>query len=95
MTHACQHLLIHGYVQGVYYRASMVQEARRLGVAGWVRNRRDGAVEALVLGDAASVQALVDWAHRGPEQARVERLEVTDVPDPGGLPRLFEQQTTV
>jgi acylphosphatase len=73
----------------------MVQEARRLGVAGWVRNRRDGTVEALVLGDAVSIQALVDWAHRGPEQARVERVEVSDVPDPGGLAGMFEQRATI
>jgi acylphosphatase len=95
MNPVCRHLLIHGQVQGVYYRGSMVQEARRLDVAGWVRNRRDGTVEALVAGDAASVQALVDWAHRGPDQARVERVEVAAVPDPGGLPALFEQRETL
>ncbi|MES2183085.1 MAG: acylphosphatase [Pseudomonadota bacterium] len=95
MTPVCKHLFIHGRVQGVYYRGSMVQEARRLGVAGWVRNRQDGTVEALAVGDVASVQALVDWAHRGPEQARVARVAVENVPHPGGLPGLFEQRDTL
>ena len=91
---ACQHLTIHGLVQGVYYRASTVQEARRLGLAGWVRNRRDGSVEALVAGDAGAVQQLIDWAHRGPERAWVERVEVQAVPVPADLPAGFEQRPT-
>ncbi len=90
----CQHLTIHGLVQGVYYRASTVQEAQRLGLAGWVRNRRDGTVEALVAGDAGTVRHLVDWAQRGPERARVERVEVQHVPLPADLPPGFEQRPT-
>jgi acylphosphatase len=71
-----QHLIIHGRVQGVFFRDSMRREAQNLGVSGWVRNRMDGAVEALVQGDAASVDALVRWAQRGPQMASVERVEI-------------------
>ncbi|MFZ2302367.1 MAG: acylphosphatase [Gallionella sp.] len=70
------HLVIHGRVQGVYFRDSMRREAQRLGVAGWVRNRSDGTVEAVVQGEPADVDAIVRWAHRGPERAHVERVEV-------------------
>ena len=70
------HLIIHGRVQGVYYRDSMRREAQRLSVHGWVRNRDDGTVEAVVQGAADAVEALVQWAHRGPEHARVERVHV-------------------
>lgn len=73
-----RHLFIEGHVQGVYYRASMVAEATRLGVRGWVRNRRDGRVEAVAQGPADAVQALIDWAQHGPAQARVTRVAVGD-----------------
>ena len=85
-------LRIHGRVQGVYYRASMVAEATRLGLHGWVRNRADGSVEALAQGGAPAVQALVDWARRGPPQALVERVDVADA-EPQTLPP-FEQRAT-
>jgi acylphosphatase len=70
-------LTARGRVQGVWYRESMRQEAARLGVAGWVRNRMDGSVEAVVQGPAASVEALVAWARRGPQAAQVDSLEVS------------------
>lgn len=69
-------LLIHGRVQGVWFRESMRIEAERLNVAGWVRNTPDGAVEAVVQGPDAAVEAIIAWAHRGPPQARVDRVEV-------------------
>lgn len=73
-------LRIRGRVQGVFYRESMRQRAAELGVTGWVRNRSDGSVEALVQGDAPNVERLIDWARSGPPDARVESLE-TEVAD--------------
>lgn len=95
MATVCQQLTITGRVQGVGYRGSMVQEARRLGVQGWVRNRRDGSVQALAAGDAAAVQALRDWARHGPPQARVEQVQASDVARPSDLPPGFDQRETV
>jgi acylphosphatase len=69
-------LSVRGLVQGVGYRASLHREATRLGLTGWVRNRRDGSVEALVRGSAGAVERLVAWARRGPPAARVEHIAV-------------------
>lgn len=90
-------LRIRGRVQGVGYRVSMAREAHRLGVSGWVRNRADGSVEALLRGDGARVQALVDWARRGPPAARVNGLEMEAAdagPADAGFTG-FEQRPTV
>jgi acylphosphatase len=78
-------LVIHGRVQGVFFRDSMRYEAQRLGIAGWVRNRSDGKVEAAVHGESAAVDAIVRWAHHGPQHANVERVDIE--PDDGSFVR--------
>ena len=88
------HLRITGRVQGVGYRWSMAQQAQALGLTGWVRNRRDGSVEALVCGPADAVQALIDWAQRGPAPARVDGVAVTEM-EAGEVLGGFEQRETV
>jgi acylphosphatase len=70
-------LEIRGTVQGVGYRYAMRQEAARLGLTGWVRNRAEGSVEALVQGEAHAVEALITWARRGPPAARVHEVQVS------------------
>ena len=72
-------VIIHGLVQGVFFRDSTRAEAQRRGVAGWVANRRDGAVEAHLEGAADAVQLLIDFCSSGPARARVEALEVTEI----------------
>jgi len=69
-------LVITGKVQGVWYRASMAREAQALGVTGWVRNRSDGSVEAVVAGTEEQVAAIMNWARRGPPAAVVEHVAV-------------------
>jgi acylphosphatase len=83
-------LRVHGVVQGVGYREGLRWAAGRHGVAGWVRNRGDGTVEAVVEGSPAAVDAVVAWARRGPSAGRVERVEATDEPVTGleGFERL-------
>ena len=85
------HLIISGRVQGVNYRESMCREAQRLGVTGWVRNRRDGSVEAVVEGAPSDVQAMLEWAHRGPPSARVTDVMVSEHT---GAFRSFERLAT-
>lgn len=75
-----RHLMIHGRVQGVWYRAWTVDTARSLGLVGWVRNRADGSVEAVVEGDEAAVAQFVSLAHDGPMAAKVARIDASDVP---------------
>lgn len=70
-------LEITGHVQGVGFRYAMQREASRRGVSGWVRNRRDGSVEAVVRGEAAAVQALLAWARQGPPGASVREVKAS------------------
>lgn len=71
-----RHLVIRGRVQGVSFRYSMVFEANRLGVTGWVRNRHDGCVEAVIAGDPENLAVMLAWARQGPPGARVEHVAV-------------------
>jgi len=73
-----RHLVIVGRVQGVGYRFYMQRKARDLGVAGWVRNRRDGSVEAMVQGSPDAVEAMIAWARRGPPSAVVAEVKTSD-----------------
>jgi acylphosphatase len=74
-------LVIEGRVQGVGYRASFADEAERLGLRGWVRNRRSGAVEASVHGEAAALEAIIAWARCGPPAALVSAVTVCEEPE--------------
>lgn len=71
-----RHLVITGRVQGVGFRYSISMEAARLSISGWVRNRRDGSVEAVVAGSAEQVAAIMNWARRGPPGAQVDHVAV-------------------
>lgn len=94
---AAQHLSIIGDVQGVGFRHAMCVEARRLQLAGWVRNRKDGSVEAVAMGDAAALAQFAQWAQLGPTAAHVgavqtrpaKETEAADMPFP------FSQRPTV
>jgi acylphosphatase len=77
-------VVVHGRVQGVFFRGATREEARRLGARGWVRNREDGAVEAVFEGEPSAVLALVRFCRRGPGPARVERVESFEE-EPEGL----------
>ncbi len=69
------HLVVHGIVQGVFFRASTRDTAVRLGLTGWVRNLPDGSVECLAEGDEVALRRLVAFCSEGPPGARVERVE--------------------
>jgi acylphosphatase len=78
-----QRIVVTGHVQGVFFRESTRREARARGVAGWVCNRADGAVEAVFEGAAEDVQALVAFSSRGPRGAEVANVEATSEPAEG------------
>jgi acylphosphatase len=76
-------VVVHGLVQGVCFRAATQEAAERHGVAGWVRNRDDGTVEAVFEGTEESVERLVAFCRTGPEATRVDRVERTAEPPQG------------
>ncbi len=86
-----KHLKISGRVQGVGFRYAMAEEAERLGVTGWTRNRRDGTVEAVVDGVPEAIEAILAWARRGPPSARVTDVQVAEAQ--GGFGRFELRQT--
>lgn len=90
-------LFIHGRVQGIGFRWALMTEARKHHLDGWVRNRRDGGVEALLIGPPDAVDALTVWAHHGPPQARIDRVVSRDEPSCGENDRTgqFTQRSTL
>lgn len=72
---------VYGRVQGVHFRASTREQAQALGLAGWVRNRDDGSVEAHLRGGDTALQQMLTWLHHGPPEARVEAVEVERLAD--------------
>lgn len=71
------HLKVLGHVQGVFFREAMCRKAQQLGISGWVRNRHDGSVEAMIQGVPEAVNAMIEWARTGPELARVDEMEIS------------------
>jgi len=71
-------VVVHGRVQGVFFRDSCERMASSAGVSGWVRNRNDGAVEAVFEGEADAVERMVGWAREGPRRADIDRVEVSE-----------------
>ena len=78
MSTVARRVVVHGRVQGVGYRFTMVGVASHAGVQGWVRNRRDGAVEVVVGGSPPAVEALVDRCRKGPPLSKVESIDISD-----------------
>jgi acylphosphatase len=76
--------VVHGHVQGVFFRDSCRRRADSLGVHGWVRNREDATVEVYAEGSPEAVAALIEWCREGPRGAYVERVDVSDA-EPAGL----------
>lgn len=91
---ACWSVRVRGRVQGVGYRDACAREAERLGVRGWVRNRLDGSVEALLLAPHDRLVQMLAWLQRGPPAARVDAVDVMDVTPPRPEPAHFERQPT-
>lgn len=77
-------VVVHGFVQGVFFRDSVRRHALTVGVTGWVRNNRDGTVEAVFEGEDAAVERLVGFCRDGPRGAHVDRVEV-EIEKPEGL----------
>jgi acylphosphatase len=73
-----KHVIVHGRVQGVGFREYLRREAERLSVTGWVRNRHDGTVEAIVHGLPEDVATVLNWVRRGPPGARVTAMHVNE-----------------
>lgn len=76
-------VVVHGWVQGVFFRDTTRRQAEMLGVAGWVSNRPDGTVEAVFEGDVEAVESMMRFCREGPGRAEVERVDVTEEPPEG------------
>jgi acylphosphatase len=78
------HVIVAGRVQGVYFRAFTRDEAVRLGLSGWVRNRPNGSVEAIIEGKETAVEKMLQWLHQGSPNSNVEKVEAIEEPPVGG-----------
>jgi acylphosphatase len=85
-------LIVHGRVQGVWYRGWTVDTARALGIDGWVRNRRDGSVEIVAQGPEEAISLFIERCHQGPAAARVDRIEIEETDE--AVPTGFGQRPT-
>lgn len=90
--HRTVHIRIEGRVQGVNFRGWAREQAELLGLSGWIRNRRDGAVEALFAGDAEAVSQMLDLCRSGPRDARVEHIQI--IQEGGAAPEGFAIKPT-
>ena len=86
-------LRIRGQVQGVNLREALRQRAKQLKITGWVQNRLDGSVEAIVQGEAFAIDAIVEWARQGPPGARVDSLDVETADDEGNYDSFDKKPT--
>jgi acylphosphatase len=85
-----RHLRIQGTVQGVGYRAGFAAQAQSLRLSGWVRNRFDGSVEAIVDGPDEAVSAMIAWARRGPPASQVREVQIDEADEAGHQPGRFD-----
>jgi acylphosphatase len=77
------HVIVEGRVQGVFFRAYTSDEAKKLGLTGWVRNRPEGTVEAVIEGDTDTVDAMLRWFHQGSPGSKVTKVNVSEEPPVG------------
>ncbi|ACA59669.1 acylphosphatase [Candidatus Desulforudis audaxviator] len=94
MSQVRAEVAITGKVQGVYFRAAMLEEAEKRGVTGWVRNRSDGTVEGVLEGSRLAVQEVLDWCRQGPPGAVVKQVEI-NWQTPSGKYSGFEIRETI
>lgn len=80
MAKVRRRIIVEGYVQGIFFRATTQEKARELQISGWVRNRWDGTVEVLAEGEESRVAELIRWCHKGPPGARVTHVRVEEEP---------------
>jgi acylphosphatase len=93
-TFATRLVRVRGRVQGVGFRYACVQQARALGITGWVRNRMDDSVEAMLQGTPEQLERMCDWMNNDMPAALVEAMEVTELPPPYPKFDRFEQRPT-
>ena len=83
MSNICKQVFVSGKVQGVYYRANTVEQAKINGIKGWVKNLPDGRVEAHIEGSCHAIDSILQWMHHGPEHAEVDDIVVLDITPSG------------